>query len=343
MLKTKPSLYWSCQFLGWGSLVPYWLHYEQPVNGSYLVPVAVLCGQALSQILVTDVYRRLAHRFGWVSLPAKKLVTVVLVAWSLLIIQYQFMGYSVYHLRYDGVYDWDIFFGAMAGGIRYHAIWLLGFHGYHFARQSARAEAAAARGAKLAVEAQLAKLNAELNPHFLFNALNGIKALTREDTARSRQAIDRLAELLRYSLRQSKRAVVPLTEEIHITQEYVALETMRLEERLQVEWFIDPNTTGCTLPPLSLHTLVENGIKHGINQLEAGGIITVRIVTSESHWEITVNNDGGYQPSSTSGSGLKNLRQRLELHYGNSASLSIDKTEANPTPSTVAHLKIPRS
>lgn len=293
--------------------------------------------------MVTDLYRRLAHKYGWVQLSAKQLLPVILVAWLVLVAQYQLMGFSVFHLRYEGVYSWDIFFGALAGGLRYHAIWLLGFHGYHFARQSARAEAAAARGAQLAVEAKLAKLNGELNPHFLFNALNGIKALTREDTARSRQAIDRLAELLRYSLRQSERTVVPLSEEVHITQEYVALETMRLEERLQVEWFIDPNTAACQLPPLSLHSLVENGIKHGINQLEAGGIITVRIVTSPTHWEITVINDGGYQPSASSGSGLHNLRQRLQLHYGDAASLLINNNDTSPTPSTIAHLKIPCS
>lgn len=293
--------------------------------------------------MVTDAYRRLTHRYGWVRLSAKKLLPVILVAWLVLVAQYQLMGYTVFHLRYEGVYNWDIFFGALAGGLRYHAIWLLGFHGYHFARQSARAEAAAARGAQLAAEAQLAKLNGELNPHFLFNALNGIKALTREDAARSRQAIDRLAELLRYSLRQSERAVVPLSEEVHITQEYVALETMRLEERLQVEWFIDPDTAACQLPPLSLHSLVENGIKHGINQLEAGGIITVRIVTTDNHWEITVTNDGGYQPSTTSGSGLQNLRQRLQLHYGDTASLHISNNDGSTVPSTVVHLKIPRS
>jgi LytS/YehU family sensor histidine kinase len=118
---------------------------------------------------------------------------------------------------------------------------------------------------------------------------------------------------------------------------------MRLEVRLQVEWFIDPDTAACQLPPLSLHSLVENGIKHGINQLEAGGIITVRIVTSPTHWEITVINDGGYQPSASSGSGLHNLRQRLQLHYGDAASLLINNNDTSPTPSTIAHLKIPCS
>ncbi|WP_026231969.1 sensor histidine kinase [Neolewinella persica] len=340
MLNTKSSLYWWCQFLGWGSLIPYWLHFEQPVNGSYLIPVLFLIGQVISQIIVTDGYRRLAHRFGWVRLSAKQLVPVVLVAWFLLVGQYQLMGYFVFHLRYDGVYNWDIFFGAMAGGLRYHAIWLLGFHGYHFARQSARAEAAAARGAKLAVEAQLAKLNAELNPHFLFNALNGIKALTREDTARSRQAIDRLAELLRYSLRQSEREVVPLCEEIHITQEYVALEQMRLEERLQVNWYIEPGTEACRLPPLSLHTLVENGIKHGINQLEAGGAISVRINSNNDYWVLTVTNDGDYRPTTASGSGLKHLRQRLLLQYEANDLLHLTAS-TNGRHQTTATLKIP--
>lgn len=343
ILNLSPSLYWWCQFLGWGSLIPYWLHFERPVHGSYLIPLLFLGGQAASQIVVTDAYRRLAHRFGWLNRPAIRLLPIIVLAWVILVVQYQFMGYFVYHLRYDGIYTWDIFFGALAGGLRYHAIWLLGFHGYHFARQSARAEAAASRGAQLAAEARLAKLNAELNPHFLFNALNGIKALTREDPARSRQAIDRLAVLLRYSLRQSARPVVPLAEEIHITREYVALEAMRLEERLRVDWFVAPDTAGCEVPPLSIHTLVENGIKHGINMLETGGTISVTITAAPQHWEILVTNDGDYQPGAASGSGLENLRQRLQLHYGDAASISVFAAKAGKAPTTVAHLKIPRS
>ncbi|MEM9931131.1 MAG: histidine kinase, partial [Bacteroidota bacterium] len=180
-------------------------------------------------------------------------------------------------------------------------------------------------------------------PHFLFNALNSIKALTREDPANSRRAIDRLAGLLRYSLRQSERALVPLSEEVSMVKEYVALEQIRLEERLVVNWEMPPDTETCLLPPLSLHTLVENGIKHGINQVPAGGKITVDLQKTPSYWQFVVINTGAYQPSSIAGTGLKNLRQRLSLQYNEVGLLHLANTFWDDQPATKAILKIPRS
>jgi len=166
--------------------------------------------------------------------------------------------------------------------------------------------------------------------------------LTREDPARSRLAIDRLAELLRYSLRQSERALVPLSEEIHIVKEYVALEQMRLEERLQVRWDIQVDTEACELPPLSLHTLVENAIKHGINSLPAGGTVSISLAATTSQWQFTVMNDGRYTLSSPSGSGLKNLRRRLELQYPSTTSFDIHSVPDSSPPQVLATLKLPR-
>ncbi len=340
----KLSLYWWCQLLGWGAVIPYWIHFEQPVNGSYLIPLVYLIGQAISQIMVTNQYRHFAHRYGWINLPAPKLISVVLLAWGVLLAQYLLMTVVVVTVRYGFIISWDIMVGATAGGTRYHAIWLLCFHGYHFARKSARAEAAIARGQQLATEAQLAKLHAELNPHFLFNALNGIKALTREDPTQSRRAIDRLASLLRYSLRQSERTLVPLEEEVNIIQQYVELEQMRLEERLRVRWEVPAaNTKDCRLPPLSLHTLVENGIKHGINRVPTGGEVYISLQETPGYWQFTVTNVGAYRPTTTGGTGLKNLRQRLSLQYGTDGLLHLANSVLDGLPVTKAVLKIPRS
>jgi len=202
-------------------------------------------------VLVTHLYRNFAHRRDWTALPLLQLLPRVTFAWFCLLALYNLEAFVMYVLRWGpgGYFDNLVCLGALTGGIRYMAIWLLAFHGYHFARRSAEEAARAARNAQLATEAQLAKLTSELNPHFLFNSLNGIKALTREDPARARLVIDRLAELLRYSLRQSEREVVPLSEEVHIIREYLALEGMRLEERLTVGWDLPEDLTGYALPP----------------------------------------------------------------------------------------------
>lgn len=181
----------------------------------------------------------------------------IFLAWLGLIGIYLLMVYVTYSIQFDGNFWADnVWLGALAGGTRYHAIWLLAFHLYHFAHQMADQRAVAAQNAQLAAEAQLAKLSNELNPHFLFNALNGIKALPRENPANARRGIDQLAQLLRYSLRQSERNLVPFSEEKRIIEEYIALEKMRLEERLTLNWTLTDEVSEFTLPPLSLHTLV---------------------------------------------------------------------------------------
>ncbi|MTB53966.1 sensor histidine kinase [Lewinella sp. W8] len=334
------SLYWTCQLLGWGVVAPYWLYYEVQ-NKSLLEGILVVCLQVGVQIFATDQYRRLTHRRGWLRLPLVRQLPIILLAWIVLIAQYLLMVYLIFSIQYDGDFWGDnVWLGALAGGTRYHAIWLLAFHLYHFARQMADQRAAAARNAQLTAEAQLAKLSNELNPHFLFNALNGIKALTRENPANARLAIDRLAELLRYSLRQSKRNLVPLAEEKRVIDEYVALEKMRLEERLILHWDLPTPLPSLLLPPLGLHTLVENAVKHGISRLSSGGVITVRLIQRKNHWEFTVLNDGTYQPERP-GSGLANLRQRLKLQFGTNAGLEIGQDKTASAPRVMAKLTLP--
>ncbi len=330
------SLYWWCQLLGWGAVIPYWYYYEPKVHG-YVIPLLFLLVQAVSQVLVTDCYRRLAHRFGWVNLSLPRLPPLIVLAWLALTAQYLLMSFVVFKVRYGCCLDSDILLGALAGGSRYHAIWLLAFHLYHFARQSSRAAADSARHLQLAAEARMAKLTSELNPHFLFNCLNGIRALTREDPARSREAIDRLAALLRYSLRHGENTRVPLAEEIAIITDYLELEKMRLEERLRVGWELPPALDSFFLPPLSLHTLVENAVKHGVAARPGGGAIEIRLTATDNHWQLIVTNDGPYSPSGINGNGLANLRQRLEVIYGQGASLTVSGT----TDQTRAELTIP--
>lgn len=331
-MKPTLSLYWWCQILGWGLVIVYWFYYEPFVPGGYALPLLILFAQAASQVAVTDQYRRLAHRKGWLQFPIRKLLPVIFLAWLFLTTQYVLMSFGVITLRYGDGYSPGTLLGAMAGGSRYHAIWLLAFHLYHFARQSARADADAARHARLATEARLAKLSTELNPHFLFNALNSIKALTREDVVRSREAIDRLSGLLRYSLQSSQRDLVPLTEELTIVREYIALEQIRFEDRLKVSWNLpSPLPPDLTLLPLSLHCLVENAVKHGIAHLPEGGSIIISLQQVPQGWELGVQNNGLFRGDNPLGSGLKNLRQRLSLQYGPAASLSVGPMEDQST------------
>lgn len=326
-------------------VAPYWLYYEL-IHQSFVPAFFVVLIQVSLQILVTDIYRRLVHRKGWLKLPLVKLLPIVFTSWLLLTAQYLLIVFILFSIRYDTSFlDENILLGALAGGTRYLAIWLLGFHLYHFSRQSAKQAARAARNAQLATEAQLAKLSNELNPHFFFNALNGIKALTREDPARARDAIDRLSALLRYSLSRSNQAIVSLAEEMTIIKEYLTLEQIRLEERLAISWTLPDEYSECELPPLSLHTLVENAVKHGISRLTEGGVVDISLVKTSEGWVFTVCNPcSPIPPSGTrvraekpDGTGIRNLRQRLALQYGSSAHFDFQRTDS----SAVATLFIP--
>lgn len=343
--KVKLSPYWACQLLGWGTVAPYWLYYEVQ-NKSIAEGVAVVVFQVLLQIWVTHRYRWLMHRQGWLRQPLPQQLPRILVAWLVLIAQYLAMVYVTYSIQFTGNFWADnVWLGALAGGTRYHAIWLLGFHLYHFSRQSADQAAAAARSSQLVTEAQLARLSNDINPHFLFNALNGIKALTREDPARSREAIDRLSALLRYSLMRSSQARVPLGDEITIIKEYLALEKIRFEERLTVAWDLPGDYADCELPPLSLHTLVDNALKHGIALLPEGGTVKISLRKTSSDWIFTVRNpcSSKTQPGTrvsaqkNTGTGIPNLQQRLKLQYGNNAHLTYQRANSY----TVATLTIP--
>lgn len=336
------SPYWWCQLLGWGIVIPYWMHFEQAIDGSYTIPLLILVFQAGIFIFITHQYRNLAHRFGWVDWSGRKLVLVIVPAYLVLVIFYLIVTFVIVGLRYGNVFDWATVIGAFAGGARYNAIWLLCFHGYHLARKSAQVEMLIAKEQQLATAAKLAKLQAELNPHFLFNALNSIKALTRENPANARKAIDGLAGLLRYSFRQNKYFLVPLAEEIEMVKSYIALEKIRLEERLSVQWEIPLTIEDCVLPPLSLHTLVENGVKHGIARASEGGVISIVLESKTDYWCFTVCSSGDYQPVEGVGTGLRNLEQRLELQFQEKGLILIENGDQKGEVFTRARLKIPK-
>jgi LytS/YehU family sensor histidine kinase len=190
---------------------------------------------------------------------------------------------------------------------------------------------ASIRHEKLAVEhlakaTELELLKSQLNPHFLFNALNAIKALVSIDPDIARDAIVKLSELLRYTLNYGRRSTVPLREEVGEVEKYLQLEQLRFEERLQVEWEVDPALLEAPFPPAVLLTLAENAVKHGIAQYHEHGVIRIEIRTTGTHLVLTVWNSGTYHPGEHTGIGLAQIRQRLLALYGNNAHFRIENS-----------------
>ena len=131
------------------------------------------------------------------------------------------------------------------------------------------------------IEIELNNLKSQLNPHFIFNALNSIRALVDENPLKSKQAINQLSNILRNSLASDKKGLTKFEDELKIVKDYLGLESIRFEERLKTEFDIHPESQKFLVPPLMIQTLVENGIKHGISKLTPGGVIQLKTFVDE--------------------------------------------------------------
>jgi LytS/YehU family sensor histidine kinase len=158
--------------------------------------------------------------------------------------------------------------------------------------------------------------------------LNSIRALVDENPAKSKEAINQLSSILRNSLMTEKRGLTSFDDELKLVKDYLGLESIRFEERLQTAFEIDPESRDFLVPPLMIQTLVENGIKHGISKLTEGGIIQIKTKVEGDHLRIYIRNSGKFELNGSAGKnspglGLENTRQRLKLIYGEEATFRI--------------------
>ncbi|MGC1912573.1 MAG: histidine kinase, partial [Candidatus Acidiferrales bacterium] len=190
---------------------------------------------------------------------------------------------------------------------------------------SNRAEIRVQETSILARDAELKALKAQVNPHFLFNSLNSISALTSVDPAKAREMCILLAEFLRMTLGLGEKASVPLSEELTMLHRYLAIEKVRFGSRLQIEEDLQPESKSAHLPPLLLQPLVENAVMHGIANLPDGG--KVRLSSRSQNGRVSIAIENTFDPESTPlrkhGLGLKNVRDRLEARYGKESNMRV--------------------
>lgn len=245
-------------------------------------------------------------------------------------------------LNYEYLYLMVLWFGGEANAepLRKSAGWLICFnlliyllqfalyHGYEILRQLRVKEKLALELLSLRTEQELATLKAQINPHFLFNTLNSISAMAATDTEETRTMIAQLADLLRYAMESSKKDFVPLKDELQFVQDYIALESKRLGERLTTKFQIDQSLVSFSVPPMILQPLVENAIKHGVAPAEEGGSVYIQIQLQKDEIIFKISNTGigiscADPLTTTNGVGLKNTDARLRKIYGDSARLKI--------------------
>lgn len=191
------------------------------------------------------------------------------------------------------------------------------------------AECREAEARVLAREAELQALRTQIDPHFLFNSLNSISALTSIDADAARAMTISLAEFFRQTLALSGRSSITLAEEMALCKHFLAVEKIRFGERLRTAIQVDAAAQDALLPALSLQPLLENALKHGIRNLTDGGLISVTVRVTGDRLSIAMENpvDALPAPVAGNGVGLKNLRQRLQALYGERAQLAWRRTE----------------
>ena len=330
-MKTKAA-YWTCQILGWASYsgLAMWMA-VQAVGWTG----GVIAGYGLYfvySIALSHLLRGYVKRRGWVD--GSRYFRLMLAAWITGLIQ----AALVIAINWAIAGRSSIFFKPAAAAPKVIAISAVtvGWMVVYLAVTSGRRN----REKQLALrEAELRGLEAQINPHFLFNSLNSIRGLVIENPPLAQDLITRLANILRYNLHRDAGHTVPLDSELEAAADYLALESARYEDRLRVRFDVDPAARSIAVPPMLVQTLVENGVKHGIATLPGGGELLVGAAIEDGTLVLRVENTGRLAEKEPGRPrlGLHNIRERLRILYAGRASLELASRDGH----VVATVRIP--
>jgi len=229
---------------------------------------------------------------------------------------------------------------ALLDVLAYVALVGLAHAGVFHRRYREREEQAALLSSRLS-EAKLRALQAQLQPHFLFNSLNGIATLLRRDPAKAEDMLLSLSELLRLALGSSNRQEIPLREELEFLDRYLAIQKMRFGDRIEVILEIEPATMDCVVPALLLQPLVENAVRHGFEPTGIVGRLRISAAIEAKWLKLTVADNGAGLNSNNeirSGVGLANVQERLATLHGNAYEFELME---RPEGGVAVHIRLP--
>lgn len=353
---SKQKVYWICQLFGWSLFIAveymaYLLEYGFDPDTLYLAFTNILLG-----ITLTHLYRLMIRRWNWVRLPFFRLAPRVLLSVFVMAVIMTMLNLPIDRILVpEHMVDepWLVIGYIMNFG-KIMLTWVLSYTAYHYFEENRNAEIEKILLKTNIRETEAKVLRSQLNPHFVFNALNSIRALVYENPTKAQQGITQLSNLLRNSLLADRRKTVELREEIKTVEDYLALEKVRYEDRLRSHIDLDGRTLFWQVPPMMLQTLVENAIKHGVSTAVGGGFVEVRssIVSRDDgpdKLHIIIRNTGVLGDKKASGGfGLANTAQRLELLYGSEAQFHIFQEDENHSmgspsdgPTVCAEITIP--
>jgi two-component system LytT family sensor kinase len=333
------QLYWAFQIVGWVfyslSDLSYFVLFLQPNLSELKGMMSNSVIYVMTGISLTHFFKLVFNRYEWIKLPMDQLIIRCLLGVLLITSLFTAINITLYdeYLAERSINNnWILKdFAYAINFCKPMVIWVLLyiFVSYTIEIQKNNIERIKMRASIEASEAKI--LKAQINPHFMFNALNSIRALIIEEPKKAQNGITQLSNILRSSLVANRRITIPLKEELKTVEDYLALEKVRYEERLQSTLEIDQNTLHVEVPPMMLQTLVENAIKHGVQKAERWGFVEIKANLLDDMLEMNIRNTGIFVDHNNhedhSGFGLENTRRRLRLIYGDRASFDIFQEE----------------
>lgn len=329
-MQTSKYLYWLAQFGGWlsyGTLITLATYSDNPdkLNTDFFVSISLFLSLG---IVTTHIMRIFFIRWKFLELKLTPLIPRIIV-FSLLTASAMaiFNHFFSYYIEKD--YERTInslpFFIEILSFSVLIILWNAIYFTYHFFSKTISQEMHVLQMQASQNEIELKSLRSQINPHFLFNSLNSIRALIDIEPKLAKEGVTTLSNLLRKSLVQGKNAFITLEEEVDLVKNYLDLEKIRFEERLHVLWEVDEELLSFQIPPFLIHTQVENAIKHGISKLIHGGDIIIIIQKNNSTGiRIEIKNSGKiFENQSDTAIGIENTKRRLFLQYKDKATFEL--------------------
>ncbi len=342
------SPFWAFQIVGWSLLFLATLGVNLLRGNDHWSTFILAFVLAAGGLASTSIYRRYIKRKDYATASIRGLIMPLLIGslitsllWTipLLLTQYlietyvedQSLGYGMNTLWLTALNNYFVVL-----------LWAIVYFAWHYFRLAQTARLERYRSEMAARDAQLNTLKGQINPHFMFNALNNIRALMLEDVPRSREMITKLADLLRYSMNMSEQREVSVADEITVVNDFFELCKIQFEDKLRYSVRVAPEAEQCAIPPMIIQILVENSVKHGVSATASGGEVHVTVHLNDAHLIIEVSNTGHWQAPTNerrenNGIGLPNVRRRLRLLYGDQAQLHL-REENNHI---IARIQIP--
>lgn len=329
LMLNRERVYWACQAGGWGIYLLVNLLLSVSYEGFQWRNLIILLYMGITGLAATHTLRSIIKKNRWVDLHWKTLlqraITSTVIAGVLITTLIFFV------IEFGAIYDMRKITLPMVLGNFFNItilllLWMVVYFAIHYFENYKTSEIERLVWEAAVKDFELKTLKSQLNPHFMFNAMNSIRSLIEENPDRAKTAITQLSNIFRYSLKIERTETVPLEEEMKTVEDYLALEKVRYEERLQYYLTMEPSVRSIEIPPMMIQTLAENAIKHGIAKHTKGGTIDISALRNGNNLELRIYNTGKVtreELMNAKGFGIANTKQRLHLLYSGAAEFEL--------------------